>query len=1544
MKKATSRKLCAILMAMIMMLQVALPMVVSAGPPASGVRVELSQVANATPNQVSVLVEAIPFGDPGYSAVPGFGTAIFEIVYDSTRLQFAGGASGAVSAASGHWYRPTIPAPGNDVTVTARPNTPGAWAPAPGTSIIRIFYSQPNSLAVNDTVPLVLRFNVLPGADGEAEVSWRLGQFGMFGSAPFTQFPFTYELDLYGPNSDQFVEIYVGDVTLEVTVTGLGDTDPANVVLTHGTTVFTQVGTTNVFRATGAETDFVGTVYANAIGFVPDASFATIPALGVGENTISMTIDMSAAAIQLPTMGSLRGQVTDNVTGDPIEGATVTVFAADGTYIATATTNHEGNYVVNNIAAGTEVSVTASAAGYLPQTATTTILPAGTPTVVNFALVPTGDTSADYTLVVSVAGVPVAEHGNITVTLPGATFTRNGNVFTAISNAPFDGTITASAIGFNNGTAAVAAADFATTDTVSRPITLTPIQIPTMGSLRGTITDSVTGDPIEGATVTVFAADGAYIDTATTNHLGNYVVNNIAAGTDVTVTASAAGYLPQTRTSTILLAGTTESFALVPTGDTSADYTLIVAVAGVPEAQHSNITVTLAGATFTRNGNVFTAISDAPFAGTITAGAVGFENATAVVAAADFATTDTVSRTITLIPDEIPVGMGRLIGQVTNDATGLPIPGATVTLVTATGTYTTTTDGAGNYRFDVLPGAATVAASMVGFVAHGYTVTITEGEPPVTRNIALTPTIPGGGNFTTYVIVTSAARPISDASNLTVTHPDATFTRIGNGNVFTVTTANALTGNVTVTAHDFMTSNVTVTAAVTAYVGGIARIYVDVEPIEVPSGYAGLQGFVRRASDNSAIEDAVVTVIGTNNVSRTTTTDATGLWRFIDLDPDLAPFTVNVTRAPYYAQTRNGINVVVDDMTTIDPFLLVRGTGNDTDYTLTVRLVDRAGAPIVENATVMLDTTTGPAPMTFANGAWRATAAAAPITGALTAGAVGFLPTPAAITVPAFVDRVAVVTITLDRPNERPAAPGEIRGFVRVAPANVEAIAGATVIAIDTFGTRSVPVTTDVFGFYSITGLPAGTYTVVAAADTFNSNTSATTATITADDDYGHDRNVYLTSGPFGYVLFVNIEPTDACDNSAVTFNLMNMTRPVNNATWRFPNFGPMGGVIRANAPGFLQGIYEIDSSYYCADGIAFVTIRLTRIAAPGTIQGYVIDVTDPTTPIRVPNASVRVVNNETGAYEIATTDAEGFYRVEDLDPGEYTVIAWSDTHGVATSLSSPLTLTAATGINENVHVVAVEAGVNDYQLTIKVTEIPVSQTAAVTMAGVTFVRQGTTDVFVASADSMILGLAQANAGFARGEYDVTSGSYAGGRVAFAVIELEMPSVIVRFHYDGEVTERPMVVGYSINEIIGQANLIPVPATRYGAVFEPGEYFMGWFTVANPVHLIGAPNRAAAFNLDTEILENMLEVDGQGRSVFNLFGSWLQFGDVDGDGRVFPTDYTMLQAFFNDLITVDDIVYATADVNADGRVFPTDYTMLQAFFNGVQVILGRVRP
>ena len=167
---------------------------------------------------------------------------------------------------------------------------------------------------------------------------------------------------------------------------------------------------------------------------------------------------------------------------------------------------------------------------------------------------------------------------------------------------------------------------------------------------------------------------------------------------------------------------------------------------------------------------------------------------------------------------------------------------------------------------------------------------------------------------------------------------------------------------------------------------------------------------------------------------------------------------------------------------------------------------------------------------------------------------------------------------------------------------------------------------------------------------------------------------------------------------------------------------------------------------------------------------------------------------------------------------------------------------------------------------------------------------------------------------------------------------------VVRFHFGNIVNNAIVTHEVDVPILLGQSvaslgNLIPVPATRYGRVGTPGQAFMGWFTqITVNMHYVNNPNRATAFNLNTSITESMLDNNG----IFHLHGSWLQFGDVNGDGRVDDRDFLLLQQRVGSMPV--NIIEKTADVNVDGIIGVTDLLMVQQFFVGLPVILGIPQP
>jgi hypothetical protein len=226
-------------------------------------------------------------------------------------------------------------------------------------------------------------------------------------------------------------------------------------------------------------------------------------------------------------------------------------------------------------------------------------------------------------------------------------------------------------------------------------------------TLTGTVTDAVAGTPVSGATVSAGTAS------ASTNANGVFTITGLAPGT-YTATASATGYAAQSASVTITAASTTtQNFALSPNPGTISG-TVTDAATGAPIA---GATVSYSGGSAITDGNGnynFAAVSEGTY--TLTASATGYQNQ---------------SGTVTLGPRgaatqnfALARPYGAITGTVTENVTGNPIAGATVSYSGGSAT----TNGSGQYTLaNVPPGSYTVSAGAAGYAGQAQSVTVTAG-------------------------------------------------------------------------------------------------------------------------------------------------------------------------------------------------------------------------------------------------------------------------------------------------------------------------------------------------------------------------------------------------------------------------------------------------------------------------------------------------------------------------------------------------------------------------------------------------------------------------------------------------------------------------------------------------------------------------------------------------------------------------------------------------------------------------------------------------
>jgi len=252
-----------------------------------------------------------------------------------------------------------------------------------------------------------------------------------------------------------------------------------------------------------------------------------------------------AAVPQIITGGTLQGTVTDT-SGAPVAGARVD---AVGPVTRRATTNRDGIYRFVGLSEGT-YDMTVTAPDYNPATATGVAVVEGQTTTQDFVL--SGVGTIEGTVMSSandpIAGAQVQVMGPVTRT----TMTDNNGFYRfRLPVGAYDMTVTVFA--YNPGSASgVMVIDGQTT---TQNFTLIPAP---SHSVSGTVTNSITGTPIQGASVRILNTP---IPPATTDANGMYLFPSVPEGT-YDIQATAAGFLSMTRPGVVVDHDVVVDFAL----------------------------------------------------------------------------------------------------------------------------------------------------------------------------------------------------------------------------------------------------------------------------------------------------------------------------------------------------------------------------------------------------------------------------------------------------------------------------------------------------------------------------------------------------------------------------------------------------------------------------------------------------------------------------------------------------------------------------------------------------------------------------------------------------------------------------------------------------------------------------------------------------------------------------------------------------------------------------------------------------------------------
>ena len=549
-----------------------------------------------------------------------------------------------------------------------------------------------------------------------------------------------------------------------------------------------------------------------------------------------------------------------------------------------------------------------------------------------------------------------------------------------------------------------------------------------------------------------------------------------------------------------------------------------------------------------------------------------------------------------------------------------------------------------------------------------------------------------------------------------------------------------------------------------------------------------------------------------------------------------------------------------------------------------------------------------------------------------------------------------VITLTRMTPPR-----GTIRGFVWNAYTNVDTIPGATVMLLRADGEDFVYVestTANSFGFFTFSDLDDGTYRIIARAGGFLANIAAVDP-IVIEGYEGVIADVYLTPSieDEPYILMVDAisavrgMPVDA-ETTTIIFNGVELKH--NGEIWTTTMAAAQDGVVRVDSQGYRLGVAYVTAESFGAFQFRFVRVILLPQDTGGPEFGGIYgDVRYGSDARFYPNAVVVIVPAGGGESIVTTTDAYGRYEVVGIEPGEYTVSVLAP--GFAAVTSDVLTVYADRMTRQDFMLTDLDPDAGEYVMIVTVIGCPGADQTTVALNREEFGVAQTEillahlagNVWIFREDSMFgedpaypyaISIVEARAhGYATDSMNVLPEHYAalesGGALANISLLLVEAAHFIRFHFDGTWVD----VDVELDRLIDTA-LIPVPETRYGELGGiPGQLLMGWFAIQNPIHALASPNRAVAFDFNQLITEERLNAIMDEEGIANLYASWLEYGDLDGDGRVRMIDFNLLQRFIiGDESVIEDVhfIYDLADVDVNGRVNMVDLNLLQRFMLG----------
>ncbi|BCB03802.1 carboxypeptidase regulatory-like domain-containing protein [Bacillus sp. KH172YL63] len=946
-----------------------------------------------------------------------------------------------------------------------------------------------------------------------------------------------------------------------------------------------------------------------------------------GTNSVSASVTSGVTTTSdvplQPVPGTISGNLTDDVSGQPISGAVVQIINSSGQVVTTGTTDALGNYTIENLVPGS-YSVVFSANGYsntvlgaiVTQNQTTT-LDAGLDPIAGLV---TGTVTDNAMIPIEGALVTIVQNN-----IPIATdiTDQNGN-YEVPNLAPGSYTVVVSADNFTTETVG--------TIITSGETTVTNVVLaPDPGTLSGNVTND-SGDPIAGATISIQTNVGIILTTVTDSN-GNYVVEGLAPG-NYTVTASAPNFQTQIIGASISSNQTTASNFILVSNPGGIIGQITNVQTGDPilganiEVRILDSTGAIVSTIFSDTNGQFSSNQLAPGEYTLVFSADNFQT-TAVSTLVEAGQTATVN--VGLVPDP-----GSIQGTVLDINSQAPLAGAEVTVVDGQGFVVATviTDVNGVFTVNGLtPNSYNVTAIASGYQNNTIGAIVLSGETtPVAIELEQNP-----GSITGVVnpIVPGTVVRLFNASGVFISSVIADDSGAFSFN-------NLAPGNYTVTAS--ANNYVTATTGVQVVSNQASPVTLTMQPSP-----ASVSGRIVDAN-NQPIQSAIVEIRdAAGDLIAETFTNANGEYFITGLGS--GSYTVEVF-ADGYAPSFTGVTVSSGEMLTDINLTLVteRGgisglvTNADTgDFipgaTVTIRDVQTQEIVAVTTTTSSGTYLVGDLPIGEK---------------IVTASKTGFATGQTGAIVTARDTTGANIALT---PN-----PGTISGLVVDEDGNPITENNTTIIIEDENKTVITSLLANPDGTFTVPDLAPGTYYVVASAPGY---ASSTVAAVVVSNQTTNVTNVLvafpvtLTSTVIDATTLLPISgatvTVEQTDGVRIAVGLTNA-----NGQITFNNL-PSGELLVTGS----KNDYGSDSKSIFSSPGDTVTTTLRLSPVPAGVNGFVtnLDTGEP-----IPDSVIQLYDDTSVLIKTVLTDSTGAYVLTDLAPGNYTIVANASGFGPETA------------------------------------------------------------------------------------------------------------------------------------------------------------------------------------------------------------------------------------------------------------------------------------